>query len=142
MRRRASPLFGFLGVLIVGAMAAACGSSTAPKNLTGPYVGSYTMDSVTADAFEQAYPPHGTLDSADGVQGVLTLKSDSFYIVLSGTYPKRDSGRFAINSSNVWTLSGSFFSGTGSGALIGNNLEIMLTGGAALGKMYGLFTQQ
>jgi hypothetical protein len=130
---------------LVGAVAVAafaCASSTAPANLTGPYVGTYTLDSVSASALVQEFPPNGTLDSADGIQGTLKLTSDSFYIALTGTFPKRDSGTFTISSSNQWTLDGSLFSGTGTGALVGNNLELTLTGGAALGNLYGLFTKQ
>jgi hypothetical protein len=131
--------------LLVGAVAIAafaCSSATAPANLTGPYVGSYTLDSVTASALDSEFKPNGTLDSADGVHGTLVLKSDSFYITLTGTFPGRDSGGFSISSSNQWTLDGTLFSGTGTGALVGNQLQITLTGGAALGNLYGLFTKQ
>jgi hypothetical protein len=126
----------------IGAAAVACSSSTAPANLTGPYVGTYTMDSVTASALAQDFPPHGTLDAADGVQGTLVLKPDSFYIALTGSFARQDSGSFTISSSNQWTLDGSLFSGTGTGALVGNQLQLTLMGGAALGNMYGLFTKQ
>jgi hypothetical protein len=134
----------------VAATALACGSSTAPANLTGPYVGTYTMDSVTASVLAQGGLPHGTLDSADGVQGTLTLRPDSFYIVMTGAAVEaighsttlRDSGTFTINNSNQWTLGGSLFNGTGSGALIGNQLELTLSGGSTLGQVYGLFTTQ
>jgi len=134
--------------LVVGAaaIAAACSSSTAPASLTGPYVGTYTMDSVTASNLKGVFPPNGTLDSADGVQGTLKLTSDSFYFAMTGPFPAgfatRDSGTFSISSSNQWTLDGTLFSGTGTGALVGNQLQITLTGGAALGNLYGLFTKQ
>lgn len=137
-------------VAMAAATALACGSSTAPANLTGPYVGTYTMDSVTASVLAKEGVPNGTLDSADGVTGTLTLKPDSFYIVLSGTPLEglehtstvTDSGTFTISSSNQWTLGGSLFSGSGTGALVGNQLQLQLTGGAALGNLYGLFTKQ
>ena len=131
--------------LLVGAVALAafaCASSTAPANLTGPYVGTYTMDSVTAGSLKTMFPPNGTLDSADGVHGTLKLTSDSFFIALSGTFPGADSGKFSITSSNQWTLDGTLFSGTGTGALVGNQLQINLTGGAALGSLFGVFTKQ
>ncbi len=131
--------------LLVGAVALvafACSSSTAPANLTGPYVGSYTMDSVTSANLKTMFPPNGTLDSADGVHGTLKLTSDSFFIALSGTYPGADSGTFTISSSNQWTLDGTLLSGSGTGALVGNQLQLTLTGGAALGSLYGLFTKQ
>ncbi len=131
--------------LLVGAVAVAafaCSSATAPANLTGPYVGTYKLDSVTAGNLAKMFPPNGTLDSADGVSGTLSLSSDSFHIALSGTFPAADSGTFTISSSNQWTLDGTLFSGTGTGALVGNQLQITLTGGAALGSLYGLFTKQ
>lgn len=148
MLRHTSVLFAFVGA--VAAIGVACGSSTAPQNLTGPYVGTYTMDSVSASVLKQEGVPNGTLDSADGVTGTLTLKPDSFYIVLTGTVLEglehtstiRDSGSFTISSANQWTLGGSLFSGTGSGALVGNQLQLTLTGGTALGNLYGLFTKQ
>lgn len=130
---------------LVGAVAVvgfACSSATAPAKLTGPYVGTYTLDSVTAGNLSHMFPPNGTLDSADGVQGTLKLTSDSFHIALTGTFPAADSGTFSISSSNQWTLDGTLFSGTGTGALVGNQLQITLTGGAALGNLYGLFTKQ
>jgi hypothetical protein len=137
-------------VASIAGTALACGSSTAPANLTGPYVGTYAMDSVSASVLQKEGVPNGTLDSADGVQGTLTLKPDSFYIVLTGTVLEalehtstlQDSGTFTISSSNQWTLGGSLFSGTGSGALVGNQLQLTLTGGTALGNLYGLFTKQ
>lgn len=137
-------------VVTAAATALACGSSTAPANLTGPYVGAYTMDSVSASVLAQGGLPHGTLDSADGVHGTLTLKPDSFYIVMTGAALEaighsttlQDSGTFTINSSNQWTLGGTLFSGTGSGALVGNQLQLTLSGGSALGQLYGLFTKQ
>ena len=121
--------------------AAACSSSTSPTNLTGKYVGTYKMDSVIAAALAQAFPG-GKIDSAVGVTGALTLKSDSFYVTLAGSFPQRDSGGFAIDGAGKWTLSGSLFSGTGSGALVGTQLQIQLAGGAALGNLSGWFTKQ
>ena len=53
----------WLLVATVAATALACCSATAPANLTGPYVGTYTMDSVTASVLAQGGLPHGTLDS-------------------------------------------------------------------------------
>jgi hypothetical protein len=132
-------------LLLAGGAAAAvfaCSSATAPANLTGPYVGTYTMDSVTTAALAKEFPPNGTLDAADGVTGTLTLKSDSFYVTLAGSFPQQDSGTFTISSGNQWTLGGTLFSGTGSGALIGSQLQLSLTGGTALGSLYGLFTKQ
>ena len=122
------------------AVGIACSSATSPL-LTGPYVGVYAMDSVHAAALATAGVPNGTLDSADGVFGTLVLKKDSFYISLTGTFARRDSGSFSISGSSVWTLSGTLFSGQGSGALVGNQLELNLAGGAALGPLYGLFTK-
>jgi len=122
--------------------AVACSSSTSPQNLTGPYVGTYTMDSVTAQALVQEFPPNGTLDSADGETGTLKLTADSFFIALAGNFPVQDSGTFTISGSNKWTLDGSLFSGSGTGALVGNDLHLTLTGGTALGNLYGLFTKQ
>jgi len=136
---RALPLA--LAALAV-AVVAACSSSTSPKNLTGPYVGTYTMDSVTASALAQMFPPNGTLDSADGEFGTLRLTRDSFFVALTGNFGQRDSGTFSITSTNQWTLGGTLFSGTGSGALVGNQLQLTLSGGAALGNLYGLFTKQ
>jgi hypothetical protein len=40
------------------------------------------------------------------------------------------------------TLDGSLFSGTGPAALVNNQLQMTLTGGVALGNLYGLFTKQ
>jgi len=100
------------------------------------------MDSVTAAALATDFPPNGTLDAAVGINGTLKLTSDSFYIYLTGNFAKQDSGGFTINGANQWTLSGSLFSGTGTGALANNQLQMTLTGGAALGNLYGLFTKQ
>jgi hypothetical protein len=138
LRQMTVPLIG----AAVAVVWVACGTSTGPANLTGPYVGNYTMDSVTASALTSEFKPNGTLDAADGVSGTLKLTSDSFYIALTGTFVNADSGTFTISSSNQWTLDGSLFSGTGTGALVGNQLELTLTGGAALGNLYGLFTKQ
>jgi hypothetical protein len=129
-------------VATISGTALACASSTAPANLTGPYVGTYTMDSVSAAALAKEFPPNGTLDSADAVQGILVLKPDSFYITLTGSFARSDSGTFDISSSNQWTLDGSLLGGTGTGALVGNQLQLTLTGGTALGNLYGLFTMQ
>ena len=134
-----------LAPLVVGVVALAafaCSSSTAPANLTGPYVGTYTMDSVTAGNLKDNVPAQRDARLCDGVRGTLKLTSDSFFIALSGTFPGTDSGTFSISSSNQWTLDGTLFSGTGTGAMVGNQLQISLTGGAALGSLYGLFTKQ
>jgi hypothetical protein len=124
----------------------ACSSSTSPSDLTGKYVGTYAMDSVTTPALAQAFPPNGTLDSASGVAGTLILKSDSFYVRLVSTNPgfpsNSDSGGFSISGSGTWTFSGTLFSGSGTGALVGNQLQINLTGGQALGSLYGVFNKE
>jgi hypothetical protein len=139
-RRSASVALVLAGTAVV--VAFACSSATSPRNLTGPYVGNYKMDSVTASALDSVFPPNGTLDSADGVTGTMKLTKDSFYIALAGNFPRRDSGTFTISGSNQWTLDGSLFSGTGTGALAGNDLHLTLTGGTAIPSMYGLFTKQ
>jgi hypothetical protein len=141
MSRRKSAI----GVVIVSlsvVIVAACSSSTSPKDLTNRYVGTYSMDSVQASALDSTFPPNGTVDSAVGVTGLLVLKPDSFYITLVGSFPEADSGTFSISGDNKWTLSGNLFSGTGTGALIGSQLQLQLTGGAALGNLNGWFTKQ
>jgi hypothetical protein len=133
-----------IALALAGAASAAvfaCSSATSP-NLTTPYVGTYTMDSVTAAALATDFPPNGTLDAAVGVNGTLKLTSDSFYIYLTGTFARSDSGTFSINGSSQMTLDGSLFSGTGPAALVNNQLQMTLTGGVALGNLYGLFTKQ
>jgi hypothetical protein len=139
---RPASVLSVLAACAMLALALACASATSPSNLTGPYVGSYAMDSITAAQLAQEFPPHGTVDSADGVLGTLVLKPDSFYLVLTGAYAKRDSGTFSINSSDQWTLNGSWFAGTGTGAIVGNQLQLLLSGGSVLGDLYGLFPQQ
>jgi hypothetical protein len=103
------------------------------------------MDSVTSSALAHDGVPNGTL-KPPAFSGTLKLTSDSFFVALSGPFPagipQKDSGTFSISSSNQWTLAGTLFSGTGSGAIVGNQLQITLTGGAALGNLYGLFTKQ
>jgi hypothetical protein len=132
------PLLALAGIVVVFACS---GSSTSPKNLTTPYVGTYKMDSVTVAALATQFPPNGTLDSASGEAGTLQLKADSFYANFTGSLPQRDSGLFSISGAGQWTLSGTFFSGTGTGVLSGNQLILNLSGGQAVGSIYGLFTK-
>ncbi|GEM_PF-5478199 len=142
--RRCAGIARLLGVgAAAGAaagLAVACGSSTAPQNSTGRYVGTYASDTVIVTQAGAAQPI--VLDSALGDTGTLTLKPDSFYATYRGLLPVRDSGTFTIDGSGKWTLAGSFFSGSGTGKLVGNRLQLDLTGGQAVGAIHAALTRE